>query len=94
LRNRAFPKARTNKQMDPATGPATPAEARRRLEDALARFDRECRACAAGHGVVASTIFGRISVADYAQFIALHTCHHCRQMPGASLAGAATQQAS
>src|SRR2546422_10609082 len=48
LRTNAFPKAKTNKAMNPASGPATPAEGRARLESALARFDRECRACASG----------------------------------------------
>jgi DinB superfamily len=84
LRNSAFPKAKANKAMDPASGPATPAEARVRLEGALARFDRECRACAAGGGAVASATFGTVSVADYARFIEVHTRHHCKQMPGAT----------
>jgi hypothetical protein len=82
LKSGAFPKARTNKAMDPAVGPATPAEARVRLEGALARFDQECRACEKADGVVASATFGRVSVADYARFIELHTRHHCKQMPG------------
>ena len=84
LRNGAFPKARTNKAMNPASGPATPAEARIRLESALARFDRECRACADAGRAVASAAFGTVSVEDYARFIELHTRHHCRQMPGGS----------
>jgi FAD/FMN-containing dehydrogenase len=58
LRNSAFPKAKTNKAMDPESGSPTPAEARRRLEAALARFERECRACAQGSGIVASGAFG------------------------------------
>lgn len=85
LRGGAFPKARTNKAMDPVSGPATPAEARLRLESALARFDRGCRACAAAGGVVSSATFGRVLLADYARFIELHTRHHCRQMPGAAV---------
>jgi hypothetical protein len=94
LRNSAFPKAKTNKAMDPESGPATPADARRRLEDALARFDRECRACAQRGGTVASSTFGRVAVADWARFIELHTRHHCKQMPSAltrhNAAGAST----
>jgi len=82
LRKAAFPKAKTNKAMDPASGPATPADARVRLEAALARFDRECRACAQAAGSVKSGAFGTVSVADYARFIEVHTRHHCRQMPG------------
>ena len=81
LRRKAFPKARTNRAMNPASGPATPAEARARLEEALAKFDRECRACASGGRTIASAAFGTVSVDDYATFIELHTRHHCRQMP-------------
>lgn len=81
LKNGTFPKARTNKAMNPASGPATPADARTRLETALARFDRECRTCAEAGGVVASATFGRLRVEDYARFIELHTRHHCKQMP-------------
>jgi hypothetical protein len=84
LRTGAFPKAKTNKAMDPESGPPTPADARRRLEDALARFDRECRACAQAGRTVASGAFGRVGVADYARFIELHTRHHCKQMPASA----------
>src|SRR5687768_15557015 len=38
LKREAFPKARTNKAMDPVNGPATPAEGRARLEDAHRKF--------------------------------------------------------
>jgi DinB superfamily len=84
LRNNAFPRARTNKALNPASGPGTPAEARARLEAALDRFDRECRACANRGGGVASGAFGQVSVTDYARFIELHTRHHCGQMPTAT----------
>jgi len=49
----------------------------------LARFDRECRACASGGQPVASATFGTVSVEDYARFIELHTRHHAKQMPAA-----------
>ena len=81
LRTEAFPKARTNKAMDPASGPATVTDARPRLEAAMRRFEAGCRECAAGDGVVGSRIFGRVSLADYARFTALHTQHHRRQIP-------------
>lgn len=81
LKSGTFPKAKTNKAMNPERGPATPAEGRARLEAALARFDRACRACAETGGSVTSTTFGTVTVADYARFIELHTRHHCRQMP-------------
>jgi DinB family protein len=84
LRKQTFPKSRTNKAMNPISGPATPAEGRARLEAALARFDRECHACASAGRRVASSTFGTVSLPDYARFMALHTRHHCRQMPPAS----------
>jgi hypothetical protein len=67
-----------------ASGPATPAQARVSLEGALARFDQECRRKAASGQNVVSTPFGTVSVEDYARFQALHTRHHCKQMPGAT----------
>ena len=85
LRKDAFPKGwKANKAFDPTSGPATPAEARVRLEGALARFDQECRRRAASGQHVVSTGFGTVSVEDYARFTAMHTRHHCKQMPGAT----------
>ena len=82
LKKDAFPKGfKANKAMDPTGGPATPAEARARLEGALARFDQECRRRAASGQRVVSTPFGTVSVEDYARFQALHTRHHCKQLP-------------
>ena len=80
LKKGAFPKAKTNRALDPASGPATPVEARGRLEGALARFAEASRARAAAGQLVASTIFGTVSVQDYARFQELHTRHHGRQM--------------
>ena len=80
LKKGAFIKAKTNKPFDPATGPATTIEARVRLEAALAEFDRACRAKAATGGKVASTVFGQVTVEDYARFQALHTRHHRNQL--------------
>src|SRR2546428_13133198 len=47
LRKGRFPKAKTTKALDPPTGPAPPAAARRRLERALAPLDHACRTRAA-----------------------------------------------
>jgi hypothetical protein len=82
LRRAEFPKSKAARALNPAAGPATPAEARRHLDAALERFDRECRACAHAGRTVESEAFGKVSLADYARFVALHTRHHCRQMPG------------
>ena len=85
LKKGVFPKGgKAHKTMNPASGPATPAEARARLEGALARFDQECRIQVASGQHVVSTGFGTVSVEDFLRFGALHTRHHCKQMPGAT----------
>ena len=80
LRRAAFPKARTKKAMNPASGPATPAEGRARLEAAHQKFDDACRRVAADRGRMRTTIFGAVSVEDYVRFMELHTRHHGKQM--------------
>jgi hypothetical protein len=75
---------KAHKAMNPASGPATPAEARVRVEGALARFDQECRRRVDSGQHVVSTGFGTVSVEDFVRFQALHTRHHCKQMPGAT----------
>ena len=83
LKKGVFPKGwKAHKALDPATGPATHAQARVRLEGALARFDQECRRRAASGQHLVSTGFGMVSVEDLVRFSALHTRHHCKQMPG------------
>ena len=85
LKKGVFPKGwKANKAFDPATGPATPAQARVRLEGALARFDQECRRRVASGQHVVSTAFGTVSVENLVRFSAIHTRHHCKQMPGAT----------
>jgi hypothetical protein len=83
LRNAAFPKAKTNKAMDPADGPATPAEGRARLENAHQKFDEACREIASRGDRVRTTIFGEVRVEDYVRFTELHTRHHNKQMADA-----------
>jgi hypothetical protein len=68
LKKDAFPKAKAAKAFDPPSGPATPAQARVRVEGALARFDQECRRRAASGQNVVSTPFGTVSLEDYARF--------------------------
>lgn len=80
LKTSAFPKARTNRAMNPESGPATLEDARARLEGALARFERECRARSEQGATVSSATFGSVTIADYVKFIALHTRHHWKQM--------------
>jgi hypothetical protein len=85
LKTGTFPKVKTSKSMDPArtavTGPATPAEARTRLDDALAKLEEACRARAASGDEVPSGAFGKVSLEDYARFTELHTRHHTHQIP-------------
>jgi hypothetical protein len=83
LKKGAFPNGfKAHKAMNPASGPATPAEARVRLEGALAKFDQVCRRRVASGQHVVRTGFGSVSVQDFVRFNAIHTRHHCRQMPG------------
>ena len=85
LKKGVFPKGfKAHKAMNPTSGPTTPAEARVRVEGALARFDQECRRRADSGQNVVSTGFGTVSVEDFVRFSALHTRHHCKQMPGAT----------
>ena len=81
LRKAGFPKAKTNKAMNPASGPATPVEGRARLETAHKTFDEACRQIAAHGGRMRTTIFGAVPVEDYVRFMELHTRHHGKQMP-------------
>ena len=80
LKKGAFPKAKTNKAMDPASGPATPGEGRARLEAAHRKFDEACRQLASRGERMRTTTFGVVSVEDYVRFMELHTRHHGRQM--------------
>ena len=80
LRKAAFPKAKTNKAMDPASGPATPGEGRVRLETAHQKFAEACRQTASHGERVRTTIFGAVPVEDYVRFMELHTRHHGKQM--------------
>ena len=80
----AFPKMKAIAAFVPATGSATPADGRVRLEEALSRFDQACRARAASDQDVASTMFGAVAVGDFARFQELHIRNHILQMPKAA----------
>jgi hypothetical protein len=82
LKKNAFPKMKASTAFVPMSGSATPPEARVRLEGALDRFDKACRARAASGEDVMSTIFGAVPVAEFARFQELHIRHHNLQMPG------------
>lgn len=80
LKKAAFPKAKTNKAMNPASGPATPAEGRVRLETAHKTFDEACRQLASRGERMRTTTFGAVGVEDYVRFMEIHTRHHGKQM--------------
>jgi DinB superfamily len=82
LKKGGFPKAKTNKAMNPSSGPATPAEGRARLEAAHQKFDEACRQIASHGERMRTTIFGAVSVEDYVRFMELHTRHHGKQVAG------------
>jgi hypothetical protein len=69
--------------MNPATGPATPDDARARFAAVLDAFDKACRQCAASGGTVNSTIFGKVPITDYVRFQESHVRHHRQQIPTA-----------
>ncbi|HEX9565271.1 MAG TPA: DUF1569 domain-containing protein [Gemmatimonadaceae bacterium] len=81
IRKGGFPKARTNKAMDPPSGPETPAAARTRLESAMGAYEQACRLRAKSGATFRSSIFGNVGITEYAEFQALHTRHHRRQLP-------------
>jgi DinB superfamily len=80
LRKGGFPKAKTNKAMDPESGPATPAEGRARLEAAHEKFATACRQLASSGKQMRTTIFGTVAVEDYVRFMEIHTRHHGKQI--------------
>ena len=85
LKKGAFPNGfKSSKELDPTSGPATPADARVRLETAFAKFDQECRRRASSGRDIRTAAFGAVSVEDLVRFNAFHTRHHCKQMPGAT----------
>jgi hypothetical protein len=80
LRKGTFPNGfKAHKTMNPANGPATPAEGRIRLEMAYQELDEACRRIATD-GRPITTIFGSVSVQDFVRFNELHTRHHSKQM--------------
>lgn len=81
LRKGKFGNARTNKAMDPQSGPTTPAEGRARLQEAMDAYDEACRNHVRTSATFNHTIFGSVSVVDYARFQAMHTRHHRKQLP-------------
>ena len=82
LRTGTFPKARTNKAMNPERGSESPAAAIERLESTWGAFSSACTAAAGNGGVAKSRIFGDVPLSDYIRFQGFHTRHHRAQMRG------------
>ncbi len=80
LRRNAFLRLKTIEAFDPASGSPTPGQGRVRVEQALARFEKACRTQKSAGKEVASTIFGDVTVADFARFQELHVRHHLEQL--------------
>jgi hypothetical protein len=80
LRRGVFPKGRTTMAMNPAAGPATPAEGRTRLIAAHDRFAAACRVVGARRTPINTPMFGAVAVEDFVRFMELHTRHHARQI--------------
>ncbi len=81
LRNERFPGGlTTNRPLDPAAGPASPAAAKVRLEAALGQLVQAAGARNREAGPLTSTVFGRVTLSDYLRFQAIHTRHHSRQL--------------
>ena len=80
LRKGTFPSGfKAHKMMNPASGPATPAEGRSRLETAHQEFEEACRQVAV-EGRPVKTLYGSVQVQDLVRFSELHTRHHSKQM--------------
>jgi hypothetical protein len=75
-----FPKAKTNAEMMPMTGPATPAEAATRLNAAMNALATACAEAAQRGDKMRSKTFGSVSLSDYVRFQEKHTRHHHTQM--------------
>ena len=80
LKRGAFPRAKTPAAFDPASGPASPADGRARVETALGEFEHACQARSGSGATMSSTIFGTVAVSDYVRFQELHTRHHQSQL--------------
>lgn len=80
LRTGTFPKARTNRAMNPDHGPESPRAAAERLESAWNRFANACAERSSTESMASSRIFGDVPLTDYVRFQGLHTRHHHGQL--------------
>lgn len=83
VRSGRFPRARTNRAMNPERGPATPAEGVERLQAAWKTYDEATQRRASVQESAASRTFGTVPLQDYLRFQELHVRHHRKQIPEA-----------
>ncbi len=79
-----FPRpVRTLKAFQPLRAPATPAEGRARLEQAIAKFEADVIGWAKGQDrTIEHPAFGAVALSDYVRYLEIHTRHHQKQFPG------------
>lgn len=83
LQQGRFPQMRTTKAFHPLRAPATPAEGRARLEQAVAKFEADVLGWSKGQDrTLAHPAFGAIALTDYVRYLEIHTRHHQKQIPG------------
>ncbi|HEX9729695.1 MAG TPA: DinB family protein [Gemmatimonadales bacterium] len=80
LKKGAFPRAKTNRALDPESGPESPTAARTRLDRAVGTFEEACRAASGRSETMTTTLFGKVELADYVRFQELHARHHEKQL--------------
>ncbi len=82
LRKGSLPRSRTTPELDPQGGPETPEEAAGRLQTSLQRFRDSCLEARQEGDRIRHPAFGNVALSECARFVALHTLHHTRQLPG------------
>jgi len=74
--------SRTFPPFEPRNPPATPAEGRERLLEAVRQFEADVRSVTPiGDFDFTHPVFGKLAVSDYVRFQEIHTRHHMRQLP-------------
>jgi|SRR5579859_5201061 len=73
---------KTSPPFEPVNPPATPAEGRERVLEAVRAFEADIRSVTPiGDFTFTHPSFGKLAVSDYVRFQEIHTRHHMRQLP-------------
>jgi hypothetical protein len=82
LRTRRFPRGvRAPRETRPSAPAALPAEALRRLTEALDRFEAACAEHGQPRRRLTHPYFGGLALPQFHRLLALHTLHHRAQLP-------------